>query len=97
MVMCRLLLPVLICLSTLLIAGCAGVTKPQPTTSVASPPTKSAASKPKTASPDWKTDRKTWCRMREQQKAARKSADQSIASTTDPYLISVHDEMCRAQ
>ena len=97
---CRTL-PLIILISTLLVACASSATRENTnltTSSVAKP---SAQRSPTRAgnvanSPDWKNERKAWCRMRERQKVARKSASEPIAGTADPYLISVHDEMCRA-
>ena len=96
---------VCIVLGTLLATGCAsGV--PQQTAalstvavtkapdSIATPPKPRPAIA--VAAPTWKSDRKAWCQMRERQKAAAKSPNDPIAGTTDPYLISVHDQMCQA-
>ena len=63
-----------------------------------SPSAKASTVKSSTAkkSPNWKSDRRGWCRLREQQKAVARSAKDPIGGTTDPYLISVHDQMCLA-
>jgi hypothetical protein len=50
-----------------------------------------------TAKPDWVRDRAAWCRRRAQEKLARRSPDDPVGGTSDPYLIAVHDELCRAQ
>ena len=89
-----------------LIVGCSSPatrqTRELPATAVSKRPAQTSfqsrtVASTKTTAPDWKTDRQAWCRMREQQKAARRSADQPIAGTTNTYLISVHDEMCKVQ
>lgn len=102
-VMRRHELPPLILLLALSVTGCAGSSPIQtgPKTDAAIKPQTKAAAPPVAAKkaihhlPHWQSDRAGWCRMRERQKAARKSPDDRIAGTNNPYLISVHDEMCK--
>ena len=93
-------------LGAVLAAGCASggtqqtaaVTTSALAVAPVSPPAAAQKPRPATAvtAPTWKTDRVAWCRMRERQKAAAKSSTDPIGGTTDPYLISVHDQMCQA-
>lgn len=91
-------------LFTLLLAGCASSNTAQQSASTVATTSKiapvsmlTAKSKPPPvqAAPDWRRNRPAWCRLREQQKLAAKTSKQQIGGTTDPYLIAVHDEICR--
>ena len=73
-------------------------TTPDTAAKMAAPPPKQATTTPKqTAKPEWISDRAGWCHRRAQEKLARRSPDDPVGGTSDPYLIAVHDELCRAQ